>query len=399
MSDLALETHDLGKRYRVYDTDRARAIELATLRRWRGHRELWALRHVNLSLEAGTVLGVCGSNGAGKSTFLKLLTRTTPPSEGRFRVRGSVRSLLELGVGFRWDLSGRENLRDQLRLLGTSARDLGVATDQAIEFSELGEDIDRPLRTYSSGMAMRLGFSVAAALDPDVLILDEVFAVGDVAFQRKCIDRIRGFKADGRTVILCSHSIYDLRHFCDEVVWLDGGRVAAHGDPVETTAGYLASSRETNGTNGDPGGEASGPAVPHLVVVRATRAGSDEPLRTVSTGETVELRVEWTKPDDDPRPLSVGAGLIREDNVIGFGLATHFDDLAPLRGSHGIVRLRLPELQLLSGRYTVAARLFDASGTHCVDELAADDRLEVTATGPETGVYRPTHDWIVEEGE
>jgi lipopolysaccharide transport system ATP-binding protein len=404
MGELALEAEGLGKCYRVSHGTRGRLLDLVTLGRRRQVGEFWALRGVDLAIQAGCVLGVCGANGAGKSTLLRLLTGTTSPSEGRFRTRGQVRSLLDLGIGFRWELTGRENLRDHLALLGTAPRDRERFMDEIVDFSELGDFVDQQLRTYSAGMAMRLGFSVAAVLDPDVLILDEVFAVGDIAFQKKCIDRIHGFKTRGRTVVLCSHSIYDLRHFCDEALWLEGGRVAAYGDPVDVTGRYSSAARalnskraETNGAEASASGRGEGVPAPRITSLRVVRDGDDQEVGVFDTGDSLDLRIEWERPETYAGALNIGAGLVREDSIVAFGLATHFDLGQPLRGRGGVVRLRLPRLPLLAGRYTVAAYLLDESGCHRIDELVADQRLEVRASGREEGLFRPEHEWIVEE--
>ena len=398
MSELALEAEGLGKCYRIFRGPSGRLLELATLGMKPCHEEFWALRGVDLSVRAGSVLGVCGANGAGKSTLLKILTETTTPSEGRFRTHGRVRSLLELGVGFRWELSGRENLRDHLILMGTRPRDMSRYLEEVIEFSELGDFIDRALKTYSSGMAMRLGFSIAAVLDPDLLILDEVFAVGDIAFQKKCIDRIHGFKQSGKTVILCSHSIYDLRHFCDEVVWLSGGHVAGMGEPVSITGLYAAEHRSSGGERDSrPEESSSVEDSPRIVSLTVVRPGTRDVLHEMDTGETIEFRIEWERPPGYAGDLNVGAGLVRADSVVSFGLATHFTTGVRLTGRAGVLRLRLPELKVLSGRYTVAAHLMDANGQHRIHECVSDHELLVRASTSEMGMFLPEYEWIIEE--
>ncbi|MEM7305539.1 MAG: ABC transporter ATP-binding protein [Planctomycetota bacterium] len=395
MRDLSIEARGLGKAYRLYDGNLRRLLELATLGRRRGHRELWALRGLDLEVGSGTVLGVCGANGAGKSTLLKILSGTTSPTEGAFRVRGRVMSLLELGLGFHMDLTGRENLRHHVMLLGYSAADVARNIDAIVDFSELGSFIDEPLRTYSSGMAMRLGFSVAAMLDPEVLVLDEVFAVGDVAFQKKCIDRIRSFKERNRTVLFCSHSIYDLRQFCDEVLWLRDGRRAELGDPTFVTGEYSSFMRSRADLSAEAAAGETDPGLPSVTDVRVFRLGGDEEVREITTGDSIEVRVRWRNPRPELRELNLGIGFVREDNVVCVGLGTHFDGLR-LRGEGGEVTLRLPELRLLSGRYLVPVWLMDDSGAHRFEECLPDGRLVGRATSNEMGVFRPEHRWVIQ---
>jgi lipopolysaccharide transport system ATP-binding protein len=393
MPDFAVETQGLGKAYRLYKGSLSRAAELASLGRWRGHREFWALRDLDLALRTGTVLGVCGSNGAGKSTLLRLLAGTTSPTVGRYRVRGRVMSLLELGLGFDAHLTGRENLRHHLILLGYTGADAARRLDAVGDFAELGAFLDEPLRTYSAGMAMRLGFSVAATLEPDVLIIDEIFAVGDVAFQKKCVDHIRSFKENGRTVVFCSHSVYDLRQFCDEAIWLADGRVAERGDPTYVTGEYTIYMR-TRGDLGRPNGAPRLAGLPHVRSVHLRRPGDGAELRELATGGSVEVEVSWENPAGHGRELNLGVGFLREDGVVCFGVGTHLQGLR-LRGAEGVATLSLPELPLLAGRYLILVWLLDESGSHRFHEAFAPQPLIVRATTSEVGVFRPHHSWRI----
>jgi len=392
MPAFAVETQGLGKAYRLYRGGLARAAELASLGRWCGHREFWALRDLDLTVRAGTVLGVCGENGAGKSTLLRLLAGTTSPTAGRYRVRGRVMSLLELGLGFDAGLSGRENLRHHMILLGYTGADAARRLDAVADFAELGDFIDEPLRTYSAGMAMRLGFSVAATLDPDVLIVDEVFAVGDVAFQKKCVDRIRAFRERGRTVVFCSHSVYDLRQFCDEVLWLAGGRVAERGNPTYVTGEYLTWMRAR--ADLAPSNDAPRVDLPHVRSVRLRRPGGGADVSELATGESLEVEVAWAKPAEYAEPLNLGVGFVREDGIVCLGVGTHFQGVE-LRGAEGVATLVLPELPLLAGRYLVPVWLLDESGSHRFEETFPPHPLTVRATTSELGVFRPAHSWRV----
>ena len=186
----------------------------------------------------GKALGIIGENGAGKSTLLKVLAGTSMATGGRHIVHGKVASLLELGTGFHSEFSGRANIYLAAQVLGFSLDEVKGRIDEIVDFAELGAYIDQPVRTYSSGMVMRLGFSVATAIDPDVLIIDEILAVGDLYFQKKCVDRIFQFRNSGKTILFCSHSLYDVRQICDEVVWIKDAKVEMQGPPQDVTVAY-----------------------------------------------------------------------------------------------------------------------------------------------------------------
>lgn len=208
-------------------------------------RQLWALRDVSLEVRTGEVLGIMGRNGAGKSTLLKIISRVLHPDQGRLVVRGDLAPLLELGAGFHFDLTGRENIYLNAALLGHSRREVDAHFEEVVQFSELQEFIDFPVRNYSTGMLTRLAFSVATMIRPDILLIDEVLAVGDVRFQEKCLQRIYEFRALGTTIILVSHQPAEIAQHCDRALWIDHGTVAAFGAADEVTARYRQSLDET----------------------------------------------------------------------------------------------------------------------------------------------------------
>ena len=232
---------ELGKDYRIYTRPVDRLLE-AILRKPR-HRALSAVQGVSFNLLRGQSLGIIGDNGAGKSTLLKLLVGTVSPTAGRMEMSGRVTALLELGAGFHPEFSGRQNIFMNASLLGLSPEEIGEKEEAIIAFSGLGEFIDRPVKTYSSGMYVRLGFAIATSVDPDILIIDEALAVGDMAFQRKCIDRMNLFREQGKTMIFCSHSMYHVKELCDKTLWLDHGRMKGMGPTIELVARYEDFSR------------------------------------------------------------------------------------------------------------------------------------------------------------
>ena len=239
----SIEVRNLSKTYRLYWSPYGRMQERMPWNRAKGrqfHRPVHALKDIDFSIEPGQCIGLLGGNGAGKSTLLKILTGTTFPSAGSYTVRGRVASLLELGAGFHMDFTGRENIFMNAAMMGLSRKETQAKYEEILEFSELEEFIDAPLRTYSSGMMARLGFSVAVAVEPDVLIIDEILAVGDMHFQRKCVDRIWRYKHSGKTLFFCSHSLYDIRQICDRALWMRDGQMVMMDDAVTVTNEYAS---------------------------------------------------------------------------------------------------------------------------------------------------------------
>ena len=235
-----LELLDVSVRFDI-PTERILSFKEYVLRRLTSkieRRELWALKNVNVKVNSGEVLGVIGRNGAGKSTLLKVISRVLQPTSGRVVIRGDLAPLLELGAGFHFDLTGRENVYLNAALLGHLRKDVDERLDLVVEFSGLREFFDVPIRNYSSGMLARLGFAVATMFRPDILLIDEILAVGDAAFQEKCLNRIEEFRASGTTILLVSHQYHEVAHHCDRALWLDQGRVAAIGATQEVLDRY-----------------------------------------------------------------------------------------------------------------------------------------------------------------
>jgi len=240
MSRILVETQNLGKRYKVYPRPSDRLAEWWSLGRKTLHTDFWALRNFDFVVHEGECIGLIGSNGAGKSTLLRLLSKTLEPNEGSFKVEGRALSLLELGTGFNPELTGRQNVLNTASLLGLPDGYGQQRMTDIERFAELGEFIDRPTKTYSTGMTLRLAFSMFAFFDPDLLIIDEALAVGDVAFQRKCFRRMEELIEDSkRGVILVSHDLQSIMKLCTRVYWIDHGKLRMSGDPITTVQEYL----------------------------------------------------------------------------------------------------------------------------------------------------------------
>lgn len=403
-SEWAIEVEGLGKAYRMYPRPAKRIAEALTLGRYKGHHEFWALKNIDFKLRPGGSFGLCGANGAGKSTLLKTLAGTTSPTTGRFRIHGRVASLLELGAGFHGDFTGRANILVNGIMMGLTRREVLSRVDEIIEFAELGDYIDEPVRTYSSGMGLRLGFACALAVDPDVMIIDEVFAVGDMYFQKKCIDRVYELRKTGKTILFCSHSLYDIRQLCDEAIWIRDGEAAAIGDSVTVTNDYTTYQRhhldelEAQIEQAHP--QFTGRDVrelPEIRDARIYRAGTDEEAYSIDTGESIEIRVWWRNPDPAGLPMHVAAGFLRTDMTTCGGMATHFDGVQP-SGPEGCTVIRIPNLKLLAGQFLVPVILFDESGVHKYCEYLLPENLIVRNPTKEVGIFTIEREWILDAG-
>ena len=386
---IALAVRDVGKVYRRYASPGARVLE-ALSRRPRHHR-FHALSEVTLEVGAGTGLGVIGENGAGKSTLLKILAGVTAPTTGTVEVHGSVASILELGAGFHPDFSGRQNIRLNAALFGLNEADLERRLPAIIAFSELGDFIDQPVKTYSSGMAMRLAFSIATELDPAVLIVDEALSVGDGYFQKKCMDRLLLFRQRGGTLLLCSHALYYVAAYCENTVWLRDGRVAALGpteDVVRDYERHLAA-RTAGAARPEvlPEAEAAaaGPA-------RLTHVAIDGPS-DLAGGEPLEVVIAWES-DDSKRKFHLGVGINRSDEIEVASFSTEADGRAPCEGrtSHA-VRLRLPCLPLVKGEFTLYVFLLDENGLHVYDRRILPSAFRVKSDRYRFGLVEIEHEW------
>lgn len=238
--NLAIYLDHISIRYRI-PSDSIKTFKEYAIRLVQGrisHKSFWALKHINLEVSQGEIFGILGRNGAGKSTLLKVISKVLAPSEGRVWIKGNISPLLQLGAGFHPELTGRENIYLNATLLGHSRLEIDEALEDIINFAEIGDFIEAPLRTYSSGMQARLGFAVASAWTPDILILDEVLSVGDSAFQEKCFARMTAFRDSGATVLMVSHSVEQIRSLCKRALWLDRGEIQMLGNANEVCDAY-----------------------------------------------------------------------------------------------------------------------------------------------------------------
>ena len=236
----AIQLQHVSKKYPIYETSSSKLLELLSFRKWKLHRDFWALRDISLAIPKGATLGVVGRNGSGKSTLLQVLAGILRPTTGSCQVQGSVAAILELGAGFNPEFSGRENIFINAAVLGLSHRQTHDRMDRILDFAGIGEFIDQPVKIYSSGMFVRLAFSVAVHVDPEILLVDEALAVGDLVFQHRCIHRMRQLRDAGKTIVLVTHDLHAVTSYCSSAILLDGGRKLHEGSPAAVVQRYQA---------------------------------------------------------------------------------------------------------------------------------------------------------------
>lgn len=384
MSNIAIEAEGLGKRYKLGGEKGYRALRdvLAELPRLVAGKQpyvdkkvLWALKDVSFSIPEGQVIGIIGRNGSGKSTLLKLLSRITDPTEGQAKVRGRVGALLEVGTGFHPELTGRENIYVNGAVLGMTRREINAKFDAIVDFSGVEEFLDTPVKRYSSGMRVRLAFAVAAHLEPEILIVDEVLAVGDAVFQRKCLGRMQDVATEGRTVLIVSHQLDMIQSFCSRAIWLNGGKVAADGEASAVVSEYLHSVFDM-ALSVDLGSrtDRSGSGLARVTGISLSRDGRAVPAAV--TGQALDLHFDYESERDVLPTLQLLAELKNESGVRILGLFTHatgqdFVD-APSRGR---LSCHVPRIALEHGRYTVSVAM--RVGRELVDRIDAAAILEV----------------------
>jgi lipopolysaccharide transport system ATP-binding protein len=327
-------------------------------------RELWAVRNVSFEVMPGQCLGIIGRNGGGKSTILKLIARILRPTTGRIVVRGRVSALLELGAGFHPDLTGRENIFLNASLLGLSKADIVACYDHIVAFSELEEFIDMPVKHYSSGMYMRLGFSVAIHVAPDILIVDEILAVGDQAFQRKCIDHIYSMKRSGTTIVIVSHNLSVVRNLCSHLVWIERGEVRQDGLTEEVAGQYMEYSygqeaRQAADSDGVDPSKRLGDRKIEITHVRILNDTGEE-AQTFKTGDGLTIEMAYTAHEPIMEP-EFGLAIFRQDGVHVNGPNTQLAGLhmGEVTGS-GVVRYHIESLPLLPAKYLVTTAVHDS---------------------------------------
>jgi ABC-2 type transport system ATP-binding protein/lipopolysaccharide transport system ATP-binding protein len=385
----AIEVRSVRKKFRVAN-DRRTNVKEALVRRGRGsrHRDFWALDDVSITIPRGSTYGLIGHNGSGKSTLLKTIAGIHLPTTGEVVAHGRVTALLEVGAGFHPELSGRENIYLNGAILGMTKKQIAAAMDDIIEFSGLAEFIDTPVKVYSSGMYVRLGFAIAVNLDPEILIVDEIVAVGDEEFQRRCIDYLHDLRDRGTTIVIVSHSLDMIQRLCDRVAWLDHGHLVAEGPSQDVCEQYLAkvnaaeakhlAATQGRGTSVDADREGTG-AVRVTDVVMLD--GDGEPCALATSGEPLTFQVRY----DVHEPVTDPIVFLDFYSETGMHLAGPNSWLGGLKlgelTAPGVVEVHLPALQFLPGVYSISAAVASRTLETVYDRTPHTYRLRVRSTG------------------
>jgi lipopolysaccharide transport system ATP-binding protein len=401
MSDIAIRVENMGKQYRIGEQERYKALRdvlaqmmTAPFRRLTNRSSaagdpqfIWALNDVSFEVKHGEVIGIIGRNGAGKSTLLKILSRVTEPTEGYAEIHGRIGSLLEVGTGFHPELTGRENVFLNGAILGMKKTEIKRKFDEIVAFAEVERFIDTPVKRYSSGMYLRLAFAVAAHLEPEILLVDEVLAVGDATFQKKCLGKMGEVAKEGRTVLFVSHGMDAIRSLCKRVIWLDGGRIVADGEGSRVVSDYLdamsRTAQEARSTASIAQANRDGQLLSVEKVVLKD-AGKQISHRFPFGSEIcVEIHFYALRPIEKPC-FWVGIG---EESSL-FGAISLLDGVVPESiDGHGIIKCVFHDVRLLPRFYNIYMGIRDQNGTSVIFPSTCVSHLEVTGSPGELGLH------------
>lgn len=418
-SEPAIFARGLGKRYALFDKPSDRLRQLLWGSGHRTGREFWALRDVELEVARGEVLGLVGRNGAGKSTLLQMVCGTLTPTQGELRVKGRVAALLELGAGFNPEFSGIENVYLNAALMGLSRAQVNERLDAILAFADIGDFVRQPVKTYSSGMFVRLAFAVATSVEPEILVIDEALSVGDGAFARKSFDRIMTLRDSGVTIVFCSHSMYQVEALCERAIWLEGGRLKMAGSASDVTSAYSStlgtahstpesatSTKNATAHTDQPATEDAKTPVGlgsaritnitgHCPAVRDRPSQTGKELFIQSCESNLHVRVAY---EIDPALPAPGIALgFADANNLTLASVTSPNDAVALKvdsQGRGMAELVFERLPLLKGTYYVTVFLCTEDGLHPYEQVERALTLRVTQHGFEQGFVSLPHRWI-----
>lgn len=425
----AIEVRNITKKFRVY-LDKGHTLKEKTLfRKRRKYEERSVLNGISFEVKKGEAVGLIGHNGCGKSTTLKLLTKIMYPDSGTIEMNGRVSSLIELGAGFHQDLSGRENIYINASIFGLTKKEIDEHMNDIIAFSELEEFIDNPVRTYSSGMYMRLAFSVAINVQADILLIDEILAVGDANFQAKCFEKLREIKKSGITIVIVSHSLNQIEQICDRSIWLDDGKIRSFGTPREVHPIYLdymgqkrkdrkqseqkeQEERQEKDKQTREKEETKEKQEKHIpdrpkelgnMDVRIVKAElfNDDGVKTETfqTEAKMTLRVEYETKNEDVGCSEFGFHIFRSDGTDCYGTNTVIDKIENVKlRKQGVIEVVFDSVHLLKGKYKMDLALHDEYGLtyHHIYEAV---EFEILSIYEEVGVSRLQHRWLFDQKE
>lgn len=419
-----IRVDNIYKSFKIY-YDRGSTLKEKILFKNRNRHDVHeVLKGVSLSIKKGEVVGLIGENGSGKSTLLKLMTKIIYPDKGSIQIKGKVSSLLELGAGFHPDMTGRENIYTNASIFGLTKKEIDARLEKIIDFSELGEFIDNPVRTYSSGMYMRLAFSVAINVDADILLVDEILAVGDASFQSKCFNKMQEIKNQGTTIVIVSHDLGSIEKLCDKAVWIDEGLKRIESRPHDVIAEYLdkvmnkknvqqannieenikneeeydennlQKLEEENGNIVNKENNRTGNKYIQITEVKMIDENTNEEKHNFRTEDKVKIIIKYRQNNKDIKESVVGFGIMRLDGINCYGTNTYLDNGEKINISDtGIVTIMINSMQLIQGEYTLDIAFHDEYGTP-YDYIRKVKTFSVYSNIKDTGVFRMEHKFM-----
>jgi ABC-type polysaccharide/polyol phosphate transport system ATPase subunit len=405
-SDIAIRVNNLSKCYEIYDRPKDRLKQFVLprcqqlFRRFpkRYYREFWAVKDINFEINKGETVGIIGRNGAGKSTLLQLICGTISPTAGSIEANGRVAALLELGAGFNPEFTGRENVYLNGQLLGLTKSEMNERFDEIAAFADIGEFIEQPVKTYSSGMFVRLAFSVAVHIEPQILVIDEALAVGDIFFQTKCMNRMEKIREQGTTILFVSHALEQVKRFCGSAIWIENGSVRLYGESNYVTDQYRDTvlrqmDTDTSVADGDAAKE------PVRENVLAMIASVNLSATQLSPFESLEVDIRYRIEAEVIPKLQVGIAIRDAKGTYVFGMNTFLDKIPVphTKGAHSVQCL-LPKLPLLTGQYVIDVGLHTDNSIVCLDYIAAAGLISVEAPYFSEGLVYIEHEWKVSLG-
>lgn len=375
MTTSAVSVNNVSKKFRLY-RERNQYLKTTLLRGGRArYEDFWAVKDVSFEIPVGSTFGIIGSNGSGKSTLLKCLAGILTPEEGNLAVNGRLSALLELGAGFHPELNGRENIFLNGAILGMTKNEISTRLDDIVDFSGLGHFIDTPVKNYSSGMVVRLGFSIAANVEPEILLIDEVLAVGDAEFQLRCYEKIERFRQDGRTIVLVSHGLSEIEQICDTVAWLEKSELKELGPSFEVVQKYNGASYSAIERNDEEIGDRWGSGEATISKVELIKTGTTTSLFT--TNEDMKIRVHYNAPTGI-KDAVVGIRITHLHGMNVWGTNTKRNGIKiPLLFGEGFVDLDIDTLRLLEGTYDLTIALSDIAEMNAYDHWEKRVRFDV----------------------
>lgn len=394
----AIVVSHVSKAFRIYRDRSSTMMETLLFWKRQRHENRQVLNDISFTVGRGEAVGLIGHNGCGKSTMLKMLTKILYPDKGTIQINGRVSSLIELGAGFHPDMSGRENIYINASVFGLTKKEIDARIDKIIEFSELEEFIDSPVRIYSSGMYMRLAFSVAINVDADILLIDEILAVGDVGFQSKCFNRLKEIKTNGTTIVIVSHSMAQIEQICDNSIWIHEGKVMADGEPQYVSLQYLKYMEEHRRRyegNLESEKERWGNGDASILKISLLDKDGDETL-SFCTGEPMTIKLDYAVKKCVDNAV-VGFEIFRDDGLHCYGTNTRIDRLPEFSlAEDGTVSIELVSMNLLPGSYMLGVALEKDIGIP-VDYFFKAKKFDVYSKVDDVGVSRIEHRWKMGE--